>query len=199
MMRIAIGRLALDTGCRILSFLFCLSMSACVYVGGQAYPSAWPAQTNHGGCSLIAGTYADAGERIGANSFGFDSLSSAFGHYKSLPFPPPTDWVAISFGGDAVMNVKVGAKDRDAGAMQFSANAGEFKCQWGAIEISSSKSSAAEQVAGWEFDTILLSKASDGSLILKRSSSALGVTGGFIPIIATDTVSWSRFAIINSN
>ena len=59
--------------------------------------------------------------------------------------------------------------------------------------------SGGEQVAGWESETILLSKAVDGSLILKRSNSAVGVTGGVIPVIANETVSWSRFAILKSN
>ena len=194
----ATAMLVFDAMRRLLPFLVWMPLSACFHFGGQAYPAAWPAQMN-GACSSIAGSYVDAGERIGTNSYKFDSLSSAIGHYKSLPFRPPTDRVAISFGDDGAMNVKVWGKERLVGAMQFSRDTSEFQCRWGAIEIGRSEFSAGEQVAGWGSETIQLSKALDGSLILKRSNSAVGVTGGVIPVIANETVSWSRFAIANSN
>ena len=122
------------------------------------------------------------------------------GHYKSQPFAFPTDRVRISFGdGDDVMEVKVWTMDRPVGTIRFSRVAGDFKCYWGSIEISRSEFLAGAMVAGSETEAIRVSKAVDGSLILRRSDSAYGVTGGVIQIVAARVVSWSRFAAATAN
>src|SRR6266545_2575036 len=132
---------------RAMPLLLCVSLCGCFHFRSQEYPPGWPAlHTGQGDCSSIAGTYADSGERIGDNSFEFDSLSSALGQYKALVVAAPTDRVAISFGEDGTMVVKVWAKKAVVGAMQFSHDGGEFQCRWGEIEISRSRFSAAEQV-----------------------------------------------------
>ena len=84
-------------------------------------------------------------------------------------------------------------------AMQLSRSSREFQCQWGALEIRNAELSSVEQVTAWQSDNISFSKAADGSLILKRSNSAIRVTGGFIPLFGVETVSWSRFAAIKPN
>ena len=185
---------------RMVPFLLCLPLTACFSFGGEKYPPAWPSLSSEGNCSSISGTYVDSGERIGENTFEHASLSSALGHYKSQPFAFPTDRVRISFGdGDDVMEVKVWTMDRPVGTIRFSRVAGDFKCYWGSIEISRSEFLAGAMVAGSETEAIRVSKAVDGSLILRRSDSAYGVAGGVIPIVATRVVSWSRFAAATAN
>ena len=172
-----------------------LPLCGCFFVRNESYPADWPAlQTAAGECTSIAGAYADAGERVGRNAPPRDSLSGALGHFKPDTIDVRTDRVAISFSANGTMDVRFSAGSRAAGTLHFSGAAGEYRCGPGTVTLSRSKFTVADQSHGIETEAIELSKAADASLILERSTSVVGATGGFIPVVAFMVESWSRFA-----
>lgn len=192
---------ALATAGRVSAVVAALPLVACVSLRSEDYPSRWPALARGApDCAPVAGTYADAGERVGRNVFERDSLSAQLGALKSTPFGMRTARVAISLPDDGAMDVTVSAPDgRPVGTLRFSRETGDFACRGGSIEMTArSAFSVQEQTAAQETETVALSKATDGSLVLARSQLAYGVTGGVIPVFASGVVSWSRFEAVAS-
>jgi hypothetical protein len=194
-MRLAIAAAVHGLARHAAPFVLGLSLSGCVFVRSESYPAGWPAlQPASRDCASIAGVYADAGERAGSGAPARDSLSSALGHFKPDAIDVRTDRVAISFIAGDTMDVRLLEGSRSVGAFRFASAAGEYRCGWGTITISRSKFTVADQAHGIETETIEILKAADASLILQRSTSIVGATGGIIPLVVSVVESWSRFA-----
>ena len=173
----------------------CVVLTGCVVLSNPEYPSEWASlQSNYQNCRHIAGTYKNAGERVREGNWGssFDSLSQLLGRYKAWPTATRPDRVRIAFAGDETLTTEAWEGNRLVASIRFSANTDDFHCVDASIEFTRSEV-VAEQVAGMQSETIRISKASDGSLVLKYSTAGFGLIGGILPAGGNGR-SWSRFA-----
>ncbi len=199
-MRHTLRDLAPSIARSIGGLLLCLGLESCIVFSTPPYPSSWaPLHTNHDGCGHISGTYTDAGERVREGSWGgsVDSLSYLLARQKALSSVPRSDRVGIAFAGDGALTIEPRQGNRVQGSLQFSEKSGEFHCIDGALEIIRSEL-VTEQVVGTQSETLLVFKASDGSLVVKYATSGFGLIGGLVPA-GGGASSWARFAPADSH
>ncbi|PYM91114.1 MAG: hypothetical protein DME04_20005 [Candidatus Rokuibacteriota bacterium] len=182
MRRRAIARLTVAAG-------VWLGASGCVFSHPE-YPSSWAAQVGGSTCSVLSGTYEDRGVEgeTGASVFRGQAVSLSR-HLFPGQTSRATAFVVTALAADTL---EIAAWDgpRLVKSLRLLAASGDYRCRAGAAEISAT-ALVGEQVAGVQTDRYRLSKAGDGSLVLKHSSSGFGLIL-VIPVGGSED-RWYRF------
>jgi hypothetical protein len=177
-----VARLPCARGGSMATARLCFVAIACLTVGGcvvshPAYPPAWAPLVRSPACPSLGGTYEDRGieGETGASTFRSQSVSAS-------RFFFPKDQIArsattITVSEPEADTVEIVASNRNVSLIsrRLVAARGDFRCRDGTIEFSSSQLVGAQQVAGVQWDTLQLAKASDGALVLRHASSGVGL------------------------
>ena len=166
-----------------------LGASGCV-ISHPDYPASWSPLVGGAACSVLSGTYEDRGVEgeTGAGVFRGHAVS-----LSRILFPGETGRATVVVvTALATDTLEIAAWDgtRLLKSLRLLAAGGDYRCRAGAAEISAT-ALIGEQVAGVQTDTFKLSKAGDGSLVLKHSSSGFGVIV-VIPVGGSED-RWYRF------
>jgi hypothetical protein len=153
--------------------LAALVLAGCVFSHPE-YPTGWaPLETPGTGCVSISGKYEDEGEpKIAAfpasllHNFLFPRNTSLGGANK----------IVIAYSAAGIIEIAAWYNDEGATATrQLSASANDYQCRDGAVELTMRDFVGGGQAAGIETNTIRLLKSVDGALVVKHTSSALGL------------------------
>jgi len=150
-----------------------LGASGCV-ISHPDYPASWSPQVEGATCTVLTGTYEDRGVE------GDTGAAVVRGQTVSLSrilFPGETaraTVVVVTALATDTLEIAAWDGTRLLKSLRLLAASGDYRCRAGAAEISAT-ALIGEQVAGAQTDTFKLSKAGDGSLVLKHSSSGFGL------------------------
>jgi hypothetical protein len=144
--------------------LAALWLAGCV-VSHPDYPASWaPREIPSTGCVSIAGKYSNVGDGAHSASYFLFPRDTKLGGANTLAIAEREGTIEIT----ALWGVEtVTAQRRLAGD--------EYQCRDGAIELTMRESVAGGQAAGVETNTVRLMKSTDGALVIKHSSSSVGV------------------------
>ena len=150
-----------------------LVASGCV-ISHPDYPASWSPLVGGSTCSVLTGTYEDRGVEgeTGAAVFRGQAVS-----LSRILFPGETSRATVVVvTGLASDTLEIASWDgpRPLKSLRLQAASGDYRCRGGAAEISAT-ALIGEQVTGAHTDHFKLSKAGDGSLVLKHSTSGFGL------------------------
>ena len=166
-----------------------LGASGCT-ISHPDYPATWSPLVGGSTCSVLTGTYEDRGVEgeTGAAVFRGQAVS-----LSRILFPGETSRatvVVVTALATDTLEIASWDGTRQIKSLRLQAASGEFKCRTGVAEISAT-ALVGEQVAGAQTDAFKLSKAGDGSLVLKHSTSGFGLIL-VIPVGGSED-RWYRF------
>jgi hypothetical protein len=166
-----------------------LGATGCV-ISHPDYPASWSPPVDGPTCSVLSGTYDDRGVEgeTGAAVFRGQAVS-----LSRILLPGETGRATVVVvTALATDTLEIAAWDgtRLLKSLRLLAASGDYRCRAGAAQISST-ALVGEQVPGVQTDAFKLSKAGDGSLVLKHSSSGFGVIV-VIPVGGSED-RWYRF------
>ena len=166
-----------------------LGASGCV-ISHPDYPASWSPLVAGSTCSVLTGTYDDQGieGETGAPVFRGQTVS-----LSRILFPGETGratTVVITALSTDTLEIAASDGTRLLKSLRLLAARRDYRCRAGAAEISAT-ALVGEQVAGGHTDAYKLSKAGDGSLVLKHSTSGFGLIL-VIPVGGSED-RWYRF------
>ena len=174
-------------------------LSGCIYM--QSYPDKWsPREVSAGSsCPDISGNFANAGY---AGESGGAKVPTKLAYFVLDPgFTGDTDAIVAADqvelraeGDEIAVVVRDGARDLYTRTIRR-----PMTCDKGEIKLADPQSPGAtstEGVVGVLNSTLYLSRAEDGSLLIRRAVAGAGV-GVFIPFVAAGW-DWSRFPVFES-
>src|SRR5437764_4251322 len=159
------------------------SLVACVH--GSAYPVPWPAlvSSGDGHCPDLTGRYTDRGETF--DSPHWISLSGLLLSVRAAQ-------VEISLSDSGELRIHGWTDHGSAGTKSLARSAGDFDCDGLRVTLRREAEWVnREGVVGRQSRVLQLSKAVDGSLVIRDEGSGFGFLF-FIPIVGTQTL-WHRF------
>jgi hypothetical protein len=138
------------------------------------YPASWSPQVGGATCSVLSGTYDDRGieGETGAAVFRGQAVS-----LSRILFPGETaraTQVVVTALSTDTLEIASLDGTRPLKSLRLLASSGDYRCRAGAAEISTT-ALIGEQAPGGQSDAFKLTKAGDGSLVLKHSTSGFGM------------------------
>ncbi len=186
-------------GLAVVLVMIVAPLPGCIYM--QSYPDKWsPREVSADStCPDISGIFANAGY---AGESGGTKVPTKLAYFILRPSPTGDAEAIIAAGqvelraaGDEiVVVVRDGARDLYTTTIRR-----PMTCDKGEIKLADPQSpgaTSAEGVVGVLNSTLYLSRAADGSLLIRRSVVGAGV-GMFIPFVAAGW-DWSRFPMFES-
>lgn len=174
-------------------FLFSVGMlTACVSIRDTGYPDNWAPrrQGSTNQCPAMAGTYLNQGERVPKG--GTDCFTACGGLIDELdvgsmfrPFTPLRDKrakeriIEILQPANSILDVvawkDVDGERKEMARLHLSADHGDFHCENGEMRLAPRIHAATVILVDFVApETRVFSKASDGALIMKRTTSLVG-------------------------
>ncbi len=147
----------------LATFVFC----GCA-LSHPAYPADWaPLEASGTSCGSIAGRYEDWGDdAYPASHFLFPRNSKAGAANTLALKESEAGVIEISTWRDT---------ERATTQRRLVASANDYQCRDGVIELSTREFVGGGQAAGIETNAVRLMKSSDGALVIKHTSSGIGV------------------------
>jgi hypothetical protein len=183
--------------------LTCAGLAGCVSVA--SYPPTWSSPVPRAaGCAHLSGAYQNVGTRAYAEGFlgQRDALKAAtlssFFRNSGSPTPPESTYgvreVRIDANRPDRLEVTMLFADGSSQRQEFVASKGDFSCRDGAIRMTATATDVFPLAYGTMggSTTLLLSKATDGALIVEQHRWTAGTF--FVVLPVGETVrTWSRF------
>lgn len=182
-------------GCLITLFVLSLLLEGCVIIRHHPYPATWPqmAAATDGQCPRLEGRYRNVGEK----SQGEDISSiqpPLLGRLLLGAWDEAATHVDLTPVGDRQLEVTVWNGSTLMRRATVSITSGET-CPSGLVEITGPapdrRSSMTSVGPSTERDSIALSKAADGSLILRRTTRFFGIA--LLVPVGGDQQTWVRY------
>ena len=187
---------------RLLSLPLFLLCVGCAAIDKASYPSEWPAiASGREACGSINGLYES---RAASHTYPHPHRD----YFLSLTMLPVDESyrlieaVSLEYGDDNSLKV-VGYSGNGAPLKKhtYTARSGFFACANGILIMDPARKPGREYASdnplvGISSEEIALTKAQDGSLVMRSSGSAIGMAFLIIPVYA-DTEHWYRFKQIN--
>ena len=187
---------------RVLSLPVFLLCVGCAAIDKASYPSEWPAiVSGRDSCGSINGRYESR-----AASYTYPHPHRD--HFLSLAMLPVDSYrlieaVSLEYGDDNSLKV-IGYSGNGAPLKKYTYTAGSgfFACSDGILVLDPARKPDREHASdnplvGTNSEEIALTKAQDGSLVMRSSASAVGMAFLLIPVYA-DTEHWYRFEQLNA-
>jgi hypothetical protein len=160
-------------------------------VSNPGYPERWsgllPAAKD---CPSITGIFYNQGEEDNPESSARPIYLSSL-VFLDMKDSKSIEKIEISEPEVGVIEIKTRNKNQLEYMRRLSAKNNDYHCEGGAVKISSSEV-VSEQVAGLQFDSFYFYKSLDQSLIVKHTSSGLGLVLLVIPV-GGSLSTWFRF------
>lgn len=158
-----------------------------------AYPVEWGGLSSAGGdrCPSLSGVFRNAGEiaLLEGDSPRYSSPHLSHYFFADAAAAARADHVRIT--GDANVGLTVALLGEEASLAPLTLQRQEdYRCEEGWLLMKSTHS-VAEQVSGFEFVTYRFRKTNDGALVVRISSSGVGVI--FVVPVAGSSTEWHRF------
>jgi hypothetical protein len=161
------------------------ALVGCVAVHHPSYPSTWPALRASGvtECADLAGRYTDSGETFDRRYH--PSLGRLLLDVRATQ-------VELSSSASDELWIRGWADDGSAVTKTLVRKSGDFDCAGGDVILRRAEFVNEQGVLARRSRVLHLSKAVDGSLIVRQDEAALGSWGLLIPL-ATSVTLWHRF------
>lgn len=173
--------------------LLAIALAGCSY---ENYPDDWPPRRQRAdACAAFSGSYANKG--FGADKEFKESTRPKL--HKFL-FKDPTglgevDRIKMEIGEDRVLRVRALRDLKVVGGTEYSEKDSTLICDESGAKIDLYRGPSyrkGSMIVGYEFETVTLSKATDGSLAVKKSTGVYGLVLFVIPVGGEDE-KWYRF------
>lgn len=169
-----------------------ITLAGC-FIHRPDYPTRWaPIEETRDSCASVAGVYATMGEYGPGVTWKTEALRSTEISFYLLRQAKVSDRVEITFDTGRVLHVRAIRNDHVIGETSYSEKDATLSCNPSAVKINVFTGFSPGDVVGFGSEATYLLKAIDGSLIVKRSGTLVGLAFMVMPVISSAT-EWARY------
>lgn len=174
-------------------FLLAIALTGCT---SENYPDHWPPRRQLAdACVALSGSYANKGFDTGK-----EFVESRRPKLHKFLFKDPTgldevDRIKMEIGEDRVLRVSALRDSKVVGGTEYSEKDSTLNCDESGAKIDLYRGASTRKgtaIVGYEFETVTVSKATDGSMLVKKSMGVYGLVYFIVPLGAEDE-RWYRF------